>query len=40
MVDQNPNEYQGVGIYCIAIYYGILYNIDIIRAEEIWVRIL
>ena len=39
MVDQNHNEYQGVGIYCIAIYYGIFYNIDIICREEIWARI-
>ena len=39
MVDQNNNEYQGVGIYCIAIYYGILYNVGIICREEIWARI-
>ena len=29
MVDQNHNEYQGVGICCIAIYYGIMYNVGI-----------
>ena len=35
MVDQNHNKYQGVGIYFIAIYYGILYNVSIICREEI-----
>ena len=39
MVDRNHNEYLGEGIYCIAIYYGILYNICIICREEIWARI-
>ena len=28
MVDQNHNEYQGVGLYYIAIYNEILYNSD------------
>ena len=39
MVDQNHNEYQGVRIYCIAIYSGILYNVGIICGEEILARI-
>ena len=39
MVDQNHNAYQGVGIYCIAIYNGILYNIGIICKEDIWAKI-
>ena len=39
MVDQNHNEYQGVGIYCIATYYGISYNIGIKYREETWARI-
>ena len=39
MVYQNHNEYQGVEIYCITIYYGILYNIGIICREEIWAKI-
>ena len=38
MVDQNRNEYEGTGIYCIVIYYGILYNVGIISREEIWAR--
>ena len=35
MVDQNPNEYRVVELYCIAIYSGILYNIGNICREEI-----
>ena len=34
MVDQNHNEYQGAGIYCIATYYGKLDNVGIIYREE------
>ena len=39
MVDKNYNGYQGVGIYCIAIYYGILYKVGIISRDEIWATI-
>ena len=39
MVGQNHNKYHGVGIGCIAIYYGILYNIGILCREEIWARL-
>ena len=28
-----------VVIYCIAIYYGILYNVGIICRDEIWAKI-
>ena len=36
MVGQNHNKYHGGGICCIVIYYGILYNIGILRWDEIW----
>ena len=39
MVGQNHSEYHGGGICCIAIYFEILYNIDILYWDEIWARL-
>ena len=39
MVDHNYNGYHGVGIHCIAIFYGVLHHFGIVYREEIWARI-
>ena len=39
MVGQNYSKYHGVGICCIAIYNGILYNIGILCRKAIRVRL-